>query len=346
MRFDFIWALLLFVPLALALWIRRKKQPIALSFSETAVFSGLKKSWRQRIIGLPVLLEIAAITLLIIAAARPQLGQRQVSDIKHGIAIEMAMDVSSSMDIWIGDHAKNQTRLEAAKNAFEQFVVGNKKNLTGRSDDLIGLITFARYADTICPLTLDHKALLYLVGELEVESRPNEDGTAYGDAIALAAARLKQMDKQAESRGGKDLKSRIIILLTDGENNCGKHLPKESAALAKKWGIRIYTIRFGSENQTQVVETRNGRRRVPRATSNHEKTLRAIAEYTGGIYRSADDADSLRSIYSEIDRLEKGRIEKKASYTHRDIYPWFAGAGLLLLVIESVLSCTILRRVP
>ena len=158
----------------------------------------------------------------------------------------MLIDVSTSMDMYIRYKDENVTRMEVAKKVVEEFVAGDGEELKGRPDDLIGIVTFARCRH-YCPMTLGHDALVQMVRELTINERPNEDGTAYGDATALAAARLRSLEGQDD-----DIKSKVIVLLTDGENNCGEHLPLQAAGLAKKWGIRVYTISIKSGDRVSV----------------------------------------------------------------------------------------------
>ena len=187
-------------------------------------------------------LRALAVALLIVACAGPQMERQVGEETRQGIAIELLIDLSSSMDQSLASEGgKALSRLAGAKRVVEQFV-------RHRVDDLIGLITFARYADTLSPLTMGHDALVEIVHGLVVQERPDEDGTAYGDALALACARLDQLDKcqTAERIASADpsaaIHSKVVVLLTDGENNCGLHLPEEAAGLAKKWGIRVYAI--------------------------------------------------------------------------------------------------------
>ena len=167
--------------------------------------------------------------------------------------------------------------MEVAKEIVERFIVGDGDKLQGRPNDLIGLITFARYADTRSPLTMGHKALVDIVRRLEIQNRPNEDGTAYGDALALACARLEKLEElrvtqEDGSRTVQDIESRVVVLLTDGENNSGKYLPLEAAALARKWNCRVYVISLGDNLEEQGADGRL----VP--PSEAEQVLKHIAE--------------------------------------------------------------------
>lgn len=215
--------LLLLLPLAL-LALRKKRRFRAIEVSSLRGWQAVGNSWRIKWLGRMRWVRAAVVALLIIALAAPEIDRPVEEVVRQGIAIEMLVDISSSMESSIeGEGPKKLNRMEAAKKEVESFV-------QSRSDDLIGLITFARYADTVSPLTFGHKALLQLVGEIEIQNRPNEDGTAYGDALALACAQLEQMSQwQRENQPLAAIKSRIVVLLTDGENNCGLHLPQEAA---------------------------------------------------------------------------------------------------------------------
>jgi Ca-activated chloride channel family protein len=235
------------------------------------------------------------------------------------------------------------SRMEVAKTMVEQFIAGDGEELNGRPNDLIGLITFARYADTRSPLTFGHTALLQIVRNLEIQERPNEDGTAYGDALAIAAARLNNMDELRTSLNASEIdsiESRIIILLTDGENNSGTHLPIESAGLAKAWGCRIYSISLG--------DSANSSAQAPNieALTAAEQVLKHISQETGGIFRQAFDAESLRSVYREIDHLERSKISIQQ---FERLAEWFwlpLAISLATLLSALILEATCLRVVP
>jgi Ca-activated chloride channel family protein len=214
------------------------------------------------------------------------------------------------------------------------------------------MITFARYADTVCPLTLSHEALAFLADQLAINDRPNEDGTAYGDAAALAAARLSRLEETLP--GGDDgktpptkIKSKLIILLTDGENNCGRMLPLQAAALAKRWDIRIYTISLTDPPQNQFVRVEGDDSiEVARARSAAEQVLGQMAESTGGIFRRAHDFDTLKSVYQEIDHLERTELRSAFRRVPEEKFAWFTAAALVFLAAELILSSTWLRRIP
>jgi Ca-activated chloride channel family protein len=351
MIFAWPWALVGLVPVAwLAFRYRRGRARRAISFSSLEGFSDHERSLRQRLLWLPPALYFLGLATIVVALARPQTNQLATRDVHEGIAIMMLLDISSSMDMNTGSGKSRETRLASAKQVLEGFVVGDGGRLTGRPHDLIGLVTFARYADTVCPLTLSHDALTYITREIEVQDRPNEDGTAYGDATSLAAAQLK-MYESMQNRAKRsslvpEIKSKIIVLLTDGENNCGNHLPIQAAAMAREWGIRVYTINFGELAGPRSVETTLGKVQLPDEMSATEATLRQMAEITGGIYRQAADVQSLRAVYAEIDELEKSQLKPVAIVQKNERFAPFAASSFLLLGLYVLLASTWLRRAP
>jgi len=299
---------------------------------------------RARYLWIPVNLRRLALILLLVALARPQAGSTYDMEVSEGIAIQLLVDVSSSMDMNVRDlEGKNSSRMDVAKEMVERFIAGDGDTLHGRSEDLIGLITFARYADTRSPLTFGHDALLQIVRGLDVQERPNEDGTAYGDALALAAARLQNIEELQFGQGSVQagaIESRVIILLTDGENNSGAHLPLEAAGLAKAWGCRIYCISLGD-----TQDAASGEVRVEQLTAS-ERTLQHISDETGGIFRQASDYESLLSVYEEIDRLERSEI---ATRSYDRVAEWFwlpLAVALLSLLVALILEASVLRVVP
>jgi Ca-activated chloride channel family protein len=232
------------------------------------------------------------------------------------------------------------SRLEAAKKVVEQFI-------RHRPDDLIGLITFARYADTLSPLTYGHDALVEIVQDLDIQQRATEDGTGYGDALALACARLEQMGgwQPVPGESAMDLaaavRSKVVVLLTDGENNCGLHLPEEAAGLAKKWGIRVYAISMKSDESGST----GAERKDDEGLTDAEKLLRRLADETGGAYWKIGNATHLQEVYEQIDRLERSAIKTTILY-HSEISPlfqYFATAALVLLLVERMMRATWLR---
>jgi len=352
MHFASPFALLLLLALpALYYYSHYRTRRAALQFSDTAAASAAGTTLRQRCDALIPAARFLALFLLAIALARPQQGQEQVRDLSKGVAIEMVLDRSGSMEEQMDFDGTTLNRLEVAKRVFKEFVVGNGDTLQGRPNDLIGLVTFAGYADTIAPLTLGHDALVDLVEKVELVRIESEDGTAVGDAVALAAARLKTAEEsqmRVNARLGSDyeIKSKIIILLTDGQNNRGETEPAAAAQLAKEWGIKIYCIGIGGDPADRQVRTPLGNFVLPGQRSLDEDTLKNVARITGGIYGRAGTASALREIYEEIGALEKSEIESLRYLDYKERFLPFALAAFVLLLGESALQSTWLRRHP
>jgi Ca-activated chloride channel family protein len=319
-------------------------------------------SWRLRLRPILKLLRVACLVLLIIALARPRKGTKISETATEGVAIEVVADRSGSMKAEMDYRGKKLNRLETVKGVLAEFIRG-ERGLTGRSSDLVGLVTFARYADTKCPLVHSHDVLLEFLRQTELVKIRAEDGTAIGDALALAAARLKKAEEEIERRrtqlglsGAEDseaadkagfkIKSKVIILLTDGINNAGQYTPLEAAQLAKDWGIKIYTIGIGSAQAYTTIQTMLGTYKVPTQDNIDESLLKAIAENTGGFYGRAGNAKTLRKIVEKIDSLEKTEV-KSLQYTQyaEQFGPW-ALAALVLLAGEMLFGCTIFRKIP
>ncbi len=352
MSFASPWALvgLLIVPIYLYFQLRQKKTP-ALRYSATELMLAAGTSWRQQLFHLPLFLRTVALILLIIGLARPQQGIEKIYDISHGIAIEMVIDRSSSMGEEMVINNRETNRLEVVKQVFAEFVAGNGEELEGRPNDLIGLVTFARFPETGCPLTLAHDALGNMMQHVQLVTRRDEDGTSIGDGIALAAARLQKADetlakeRQDNPDSTYEIKSKIIILLTDGAHNSGSLTPLDAAEMAGKWGIKIYTIGIGTDRPTSGLRGFMARinQRVPGVDT---KTLQEIADTTGGIFRLANDAEGLRTIYEEINQLETSEIESVRHMDYAEYFRFFVLAALALLATETILRSTTFRKIP
>ena len=338
MRFEspLFFLLLLALPPLFYLRLRKLRQP-ALRFSSIAPARRLRPSWRHTLRDLPLALRAAALVLVAVALARPRIGIDEIRDAREGIAIEIVIDRSGSMAAEIEYADQRLNRLEVVKLVVAEFV-------SGRPNDLIGMVSFARYADTICPLTLAHGAATGFLKTIRLVQRESEDGTAIGDAIALAAARLETAGSQA--RESYEVTSKVIVLLTDGIYNAGSRTPVEAARLAAEWGIRVHTIGIGGGGAYTTINTPLRTVRIPTAAQIDRDTLKRIANITGGIYRDVVDVESLRQVYDEIDRLEKSDIEYVKYADYREVFLPFALAALLLLLCEVALGSTLLRRVP
>lgn len=307
---DPAWlALLALLPL-LALLLRRwgaAARP-AILFSSTGLAGSLPRGWRLRLRPLLPALRLAAAALVIVALARPQRGEAQGIVPGEGIDMVLLLDISSSMDQRAGPEG---TKLEVAKTVLKEFV-------RGRESDRIGLVAFQRETYLASPLTLDYRALERIVDDLNSDLLP--DGTAIGLAMAEGLNALRE----------SQARSRIMILLTDGENNEELVTPEEAAALAGSLRVRTYAIGFGQRGGGGI----------------NEEALQQIAEVTGGRYYYAGDADTLRQIYQEIGRLETSRVERDRFTRYRDLAPFLLVPAIGLVLAEVALAATVLRRVP
>lgn len=346
----FFLLLLLLPVIAWRLWSRSRD--VAVPFSSTQFALDLRPTWRQRLAWLPAALTLAAAALMVVALARPREGREQTLVDADGIAIEMVVDRSGSMqamDFQIND--QHVDRLTAIKNVAGRFIEGDDQThkhegLTGRPSDLVGLITFAGFADAITPPTLDHTFVMAQLNQQEIATRRNEDGTAIGDAISLAIEKLNRLD----DRKTEKVKSKIAILLTDGDNNAGEIEPLQAAELAKKMGVKIYTIGVGTRGRAPVP-VRNpftGRQEIEWVEVNiDEETLQKIATTTGGKYFRATDTESLAAIYHEIDQLEKTKVEARHFVDYRELAIESTHAGRwtippLVLMALGLLSTRVL----
>ncbi len=339
MRLASPYALLLLLFVPVLLYLRQQQQyTVALRYSSIADLAALAPSLATRLHWVLPCLRTLALVLCILALARPQRGIEAITISSEGIAILMAVDISGSMaalDLQVD--GRQSSRLDAVKHTFRTFVEGGK-HLPGRAGDLVGMVTFARYPDSICPLTLDHDALLSLLEQVEIVTVPEEDGTAIGEGIALGVERLK--DSTA--------KSRVMIVLTDGVNNAGDTEPLQAAQIAKALGIKIYTIGAGTRGMAMIpVRGPNGQTVLQRMPVDiDERTLTEIATLTGGQYFRATDGAALQAIYAEIDRLEKSTNVTEYYQQYAELFPLILLPGLGCLVLEMVLVNTRFRKIP
>ncbi|WP_339687778.1 VWA domain-containing protein [Gimesia maris] len=353
--FDSPWYFLLLLALPYLAWrLFTPQRKSAVPFSSLEMAKDLSPTVRQRLNWLPRLLTLGAILFMILGLARPREGREQQVTTSEGIAIEMVVDRSGSMqamDFKIdGEHVD---RLTAIKNVAGKFVEG-KEELEGRFNDLVGLMTFAGYADGITPPTLDHPYLVSQLNNIQIVTNRSEDGTAIGDAISLAVEKLNALDARRDEK----VKSKVIILLTDGENNAGEVEPIQAAELAETLGIKVYTIGVGTKGEAPVPVTDpfSGKQVVQWMPVNiDEATLQKVADLTHGKYFRATDTDSLEKIYHEIDALEKTKVEAQHYTDYRELAVQPYRAGLInvppllliafgLLLVRFVLEQTWLRE--
>jgi len=321
-------ALLLLIPILVYWYIKRNRQRAAtIRYSNLGIVKSAQRMSRNtKLRHIPFLLRMLTLVFLIVCFARPQSSHDEQEITTEGVDIVVALDISSSM---LAEDFRPNNRLEAAKIVAQDFI-------RGRTNDRIGMIVFAAKSFTQCPLTLDYGILLTFIEE--IESGMIEDGTAVGMAIANATNRLR--DSKA--------KSKIVILLTDGQNNRGQLDPITAAKVAEAFDIRIYTIGVGKRGNAMypVDDPIFGRRYVSMPVEIDEATLQEIAEITNGSYYRATDKESLESIFTEIDALEKTKIEITHNVRYGELFPFYLFLALGFIVVEVVLSNTRLRKIP
>ena len=356
MEFQSPWSLLLFLVLpVMAYFQMRRKRAAAIRFSTLTELKKCPVSWRIKCRPILLVARYVCVVLLIIAIARPRKGSTLSEKSTEGVVIEVVVDHSGSMSERMDYYGQTTDRLEVAKKVFADFIQGDKKGLSGREGDFIGLVTFARYADTVCPVVLSHDVLLNFLKDTEIVKIREEDGTAIGDAIALAAARLKKAEEEIQRRKLQllqgamieqdstetnfKIKNKVIILLTDGINNAGEMTPIEAAELAKEWGIKIYTIGIGST-------MKRGFFGMAMNAQLDEGILKAVAEKTGGFYGKATDAKTLRNIVEKIDSMEKTKINSVQYTEYEEKFWYWAFSALTVLAFEMLAGCTIFRKIP
>jgi Ca-activated chloride channel family protein len=362
MTFYWPWMLWWLLLLPVMAWLTyRSKRSAAVRFSSLMALRSCPISWRIRFRPVLMAARLICLALLIVALARPRKGTVLSEVSAEGIAIEAVVDRSGSMRTEMAYEGQKLTRLEVVKKVLAAFIKGDDRRFQGRAGDLIGLVTFARYADTVCPMVHSHDALLEFLKQTRNVDVEGEDGTAIGDAIALAAARLKKAEEEITRRraqlgvsGGDpnasplsdfQIKNKVIVLLTDGQVNAGEYHPLTAADMAKQWGIKIYTIGIGSDQDFGAVQTPFGAMRIPVRNELDEGLLKAVAEKTGGFYGRADDAEALVQIVKRINDLEKTSVKTQV-IQYAEFFQWWTWPALAVLVMEIVGSCTVFRKIP
>lgn len=321
---EWLWLLLLLIPvIAYQVWKYWTQKNPSLTFSDTSELKNISGNWRSYGVWITPLLQWLAFTLIVIAIARPQYQNTTVERNAEGIDIVLTLDISTSMKA----EDLEPNRLEAAKEVAEDFI--NK-----RVSDRIGLVLFARQSFTMVPPTLDYELLRDMLGEVEMGIV--EDGTAIGMGIATAVNRLKESNAE----------SKVIILLTDGQNNAGEIDPVTAADLALSYDIKIYTIGAGTRGTAPypVQDPIFGNRYQNVEVDIDEEMLKQIADMTDGQYFRATDTESLQDIYDQIDELEKTEIEEVIYTDYQDLYPRFLLPGILLLVLSIVSDRFLFRK--
>ena len=333
MNFNFAhpYFLLLLLLLPFLAWLRsRQIKEAAFLYSSVTLLRGVANLKRSSARAFLIRLRWLILVLCILAMARPRLSEGKTSVKASGIDIVVALDLSMSMAAMdFEKDGERVNRLDIAKDVLESFV---KK----RTNDRLGLVAFAGRAYIAAPLTLDHDFFQLNLDRLQLGIV--EDGTAIGSSLTAVRSRLRDVKT----------KSRIVILMTDGQNNSGKVPPLTAAEAAEALGVKIYTIGVGTKGMAPYPQKGPfGRTNFVQMKVNiDEETLKGIADKTGGKYYRADNSESFRQIYEEIDSLEKTEVEMQQYTKHEVLAAWFLLPGLILLILEMILNNTIWRKLP
>ena len=355
MSFAWPYSFLLFLPLALAAWrMLRRGRRSGIRFSAVPRLPAKTAGWRARAANLAPFIFLVGAAALVVASARPRESLSQGRRNVDAIAIAMTVDVSGSMEIiditqreaerirTQADAERLPTRLDVVKKTFAKFV-------EARPDDLIGLVTFGGFASSRAPLTADHDTLLQVLKGVEVPSsgvdprtgQPidgEETMTAIGDGLATALARLKN----------SDLKSKIVILLSDGQSNTGAVEPDAAADAAAKMGVKVYTIGVGGHSGIALARMRDmfGRTQIRQVQNDgfDEAQLKSIAKKTGGRYFGVRDEKGLKAALEEIDQLEKTTLDRTVYQRWREYFAPFLMLGTLLVFLAVSLQMSASRR--
>ncbi len=332
MTFAHPYLLLLLLLLPLAAWLKgRRGQPPAFVYSSVQLVRAVLNVSRSRAGGLLSSLRWLVLALFIIALAQPRFTKSETKVTASGVDIVVAFDMSGSMaaeDFELRGQRLN--RLNMAREVLKKFI-------EKRPSDRIGLVVFATEAYTATPLTLDHDFLLQNLDRLEIGSIPANQ-TAIGSALSTAINRLRELKS----------KSKIVILMTDGQNNAGKVAPLTAAEAAQALHVKVYTIGVGTRGMAPVPQFYGGQKIGYRMepVDIDEDTLQQIAKMTNGKYYRADNAERFQAIYAEIDKLEKTEADIKKFAQHRELFAWFVTCGLGVLMLEVILGHTVWRRLP
>ncbi len=321
---EYLFFLLVLIPIVFWYLKEMHHSDASLQISSHRNLQMKQKTLKIKLLHVPFILRCLAIIMVIIALARPQASNSWRTESTEGIDIMLALDISGTM---MAEDLK-PNRLEASKAVASEFILS-------RPNDNIGLVVFAGESFTQCPLTTDHAVLINLFKG--VNYGLIEDGTAIGLGLANAVNRIK--DSKARSK--------VIILLTDGSNNRGDIAPITAAEIAQSFGIRVYAIGVGSYGKVNIpVQTPMGLQYQLMDSEFDEKSLQNIASMTGGHYFRATDNTKLRSIYQEIDQMEKTKIDVREYNKKNEEFYIFALVAFLLLIVEMLLRNTVLKRIP
>jgi len=323
---EYLYLLILIPLLVYWYWTRKGRGNSKIRFSDVGIVKKVGKTTKQHLRHSVFFFRLLFLSFIILALARPQSGSKMKETSTEGVDIVLAIDVSSSM---LAEDFK-PNRLEAAKNVASEFI-------EGRQNDRLGMIIFAGESFTQCPLTLDYGVLLNLLESTEVADQ-EWDGTAIGMGIVNAVNRLR--DSKA--------KSKVVILLTDGENNKGQVDPITAARIAQSFEVKIYTIGAGTKGTAlyPVTDPLMGKRYVPMPVNIDEDVLKEIAKITEAKYFRATNSKKLAEIYQEIGEMEKTKIEVQEFTRYDEFFIYFLGLGLLFFAIEIIFSNTVFRKIP
>jgi len=332
MTFAHPWLLLLLLLLPLAAWLKgRRGSSPAFVYSSVKLVAGLAGARRSRAGNFLAALRWLALALLIVALVQPRFAKSTTEVKASGVDIVVAFDMSGSMiseDFVVKGERVN--RFNMARSVLKKFI-------DQRPNDRIGLVLFASQAFIGMPLTLDHDFLQENLDRLEIGAI-EQNSTAIGDGLGTAINRLRDLKA----------KSKIVILMTDGQNNSGKLDPLLAAEAAAAMKVKVYTVGIGEQGTAPMPVFMNGQKvgyqNVP--VDVDETTLQKIAAKTGGKYYRADNAEKFQQIYAEIDKLEKTDATIKKYTQFNELFPWLVAGGLALLLLELGLGQTILRRLP
>jgi Ca-activated chloride channel homolog len=334
MTFAHPYLLLLLLLLPLLAWLKGKRGSLpAFLYSSLRLVEGLTKSRRSRAGGFLAALRWLVLALFIVALAQPRLTKSQTTIKASGIDIMVALDMSGSMvseDFLVDGQRVN--RFNMARSVLKNFI-------NQRPDDRIGLVVFAKQAFIATPLTLDHDFLDEDLDRLQIGDI-NANATAIGDALSAALNQLREVKA----------KSKIVILMTDGQNNSGSVDPLTAAQAAQALGVKVYTIGVSKNGMAPMPVGKNpftGETVYQMEPVDvDETTLKQIAQMTGGQYYRADNAEKFKQIYAEINKLEKTEEVINKFTQYKELFPWFVSCGLVLLLLEVTLGQTVFRKLP
>jgi Ca-activated chloride channel family protein len=339
----------------------RSRRRGTVRFSSLGNVRLVPRTLKHRLRHVPMIARLLVLAFLLVGVARPRIPNRESIVSTEGVAIQMVIDRSSSMREKMEFEGRSASRFDVVRKVFTDFVMGDKRRkLLGRPSDLLGLTSFALYPEENCPLTLDHKNLVAFMETIEpvpvpeldrfgrAVAAPSDDGTAIGDALYHAVLHLinaeEALEKHAKSEKNYKIKSKTIILLTDGLQNAGEYRPVDAAEAARDNGIKIYSIAVVPGDVRDDTDLRSF---FMSDRFFDTREIRAAAEMTKGKFYKATDGESLVEIYKEIDKLEKSTLSERVSDYDEQFQSWWAvPMGLCLLTVEIILRNTLFRALP